>query len=143
MIYGIERYRRVFGGDFYGSGKGGYSALGTQCFPNENVDSLQHIGPGIVAFRNFGPGTNNSQFYITLNRLPYFDGVNQVIGNVVSGFDVLDQFQKSAKPTTNFFQDGHEFRIANCGVLSPQEVDQLKKSRDQPELITSSPVGAR
>lgn len=66
------------GGDPTGTGSGGPGYT----FPNEINDSLKHDRKGTVAMANSGPGTNGSQFYITLKPTPMFDGQYSVFGYV-------------------------------------------------------------
>ena len=41
-------------------------------FEDENK-SIRHDKPGIIGMCNTGKNTNGSQFYITLQKIPYFD----------------------------------------------------------------------
>ena len=43
---------------------------------------------------NKGPGTNGSQFFITLAAAAHLDGKNTVFGRVLEGWDVLDKIEE-------------------------------------------------
>jgi peptidyl-prolyl cis-trans isomerase A (cyclophilin A) len=44
----------------------------------------------MLAMGNSGPGTSNSQFFITLSPLTYLDGQHTIFGEVIDGVDVLN-----------------------------------------------------
>lgn len=72
-------------GDPTGSGYGGPG----YAFDNEIVDGLGFDQEGIVGMANSGPGSNGSQFFITLAATPQLTGKYTVFGQVIGGMDVV------------------------------------------------------
>lgn len=74
-------------GDPTGTGFGspGYA------FDNEISPDLKFDKAGVLAMANAGPGSNGSQFFITLAPTPNLDGDYTIFGRVIDGLEVVKQ----------------------------------------------------
>ncbi len=66
-----------------GTGGPGYRSQ-DECRPE-----LKHEGVGILSMANAGPGTNGSQFFVTLAPTPHLNGRHTVFGKVTDGLEVV------------------------------------------------------
>ncbi len=84
------------GGDPTGTGGGSPGYM----FEDEVDAGLSFDRPGLLAMANAGPGTNGSQFFITLAPTPWLDGNHTIFGEVIEGMEVLNSLTRR-DPDTN------------------------------------------
>ncbi len=81
----------IQGGDPSGTGMGGPGYK----FQDETKGSPHKFDkPGKLAMANAGPGTNGSQFFITVAATPWLTGNHTIFGEVVEGQNVADKISK-------------------------------------------------
>jgi peptidyl-prolyl cis-trans isomerase A (cyclophilin A) len=77
----------VQGGDPTGTGMGG---PGYQFEDEVPSDGPTFDRPGLLAMANAGPGTNGSQFFVTVAATPWLDGKHTIFGEITDGYDVVE-----------------------------------------------------
>ena len=102
----------IQGGDPLGTGTGGPGyKFGDEIHPDLSFDR-----PYLLAMANAGPGTNGSQFFITVVPTPHLNGRHTIFGEVIGGSDVVDAITK--------VQTGRNDRPVQDVVLESVEIER-------------------
>lgn len=130
----------IQGGDPQGTGSGGPGYK----FPDEFDETLKHSSPGILSMANAGPGTNGSQFFITVAPTPWLDNRHTIFGRVVEGIEVANKIRKGnlinklkidriGKDAENFKADKKAF---DSYLENIEKKAQEKQQKELMEFVT-------
>ena len=81
----------IQGGDPLGTGEGGPGYT----YEGEYNAFVKHSNPYLLSMANAGPGTDGSQFFITLTATPHLDFKHTIFGKVVDGKAVIKEMEKA------------------------------------------------
>jgi peptidyl-prolyl cis-trans isomerase A (cyclophilin A) len=82
----------IQGGDPAGTGRGGPGyTFADECPPGG--PTFNQVGR--LAMANAGPGTNGSQFFVTVAETPWLNGKHTIFGQVTDGYDVVEAIATS------------------------------------------------
>lgn len=114
-IHRIVKGSYIQGGDITrGDGTGGESIYGGK-FCDENFER-KHSCAGLLSMASTGRNANTSQFLITLNPCPQYDGENVIFGRVVEGMEVVRKIAEV--PTDNNDRPEIPVIVFSCGMLN-------------------------
>lgn len=139
---GDEQDFMIQGGDPEGTGRGGPGYR----FADEIVSKYTFAQPGVLAMANAGPGTNGSQFFITIAPTPWLNGNHTIFGKVISGQDVVnktlqdDKIEKvtivrQGKDAESFKATQNEFDALVKKAGEAAKAEKAKKYEIQLKLI--------
>ena len=93
MFHRVIKGFMIQGGDPTGTGMGG---PGYQFEDEVPFDGPRFDKAGLLAMANAGPGTNGSQFFVTVGATPHLTGKHTIFGEVTEGYDVVEAIATTA-----------------------------------------------
>ena len=83
----------IQGGDPTGTGMGGPGYTFEDEVPS---DGPRFDRAGLLAMANAGPGTNGSQFFVTVTPTDWLTGKHTIFGEVTEGYDVVEAISNAS-----------------------------------------------
>ena len=100
---------------------------------------------------NSGPGTNGSQFFITLKETPWLNGRHTVFGEIVLGQDIVDSIGtvETIKPgdkpkdtiflqKVNIYRKGSSAKAFDAPAIFKAETVKLEKEKEEKEALAKA-----
>lgn len=94
IFHRVIRRFMIQGGDPTGTGRGGQS-IWKKNFKDEFSNKVKFDRKGLLAMANAGPGTNGSQFFITVVPTPHLHRKHTIFGEVISGYEVVQKIENA------------------------------------------------
>ena len=141
LANGDEQDFMIQGGDPKGNGTGGPGYK----FADEIVEKYTFTEPGLLAMANSGPGTNGSQFFITIVPTEWLNGRHTIFGKVVYGQEIVNKTkQDEVIKSIKIVRNGDEAKAFKADQV---EFDRLVKEIEDSKFAkvtegcTKSPEG--
>jgi len=87
MFHRVIEGFMIQGGDPEGTGRGGPGYKFEDEVPPQGPSFDK---PGLLAMANAGPGTNGSQFFVTVGSAEHLNGRHTIFGEVIEGMEVVE-----------------------------------------------------
>ena len=118
----------------FGNGSGGESIFNGKKFKDERPGLLRkHHKRGILSMGSSGKNSNSSQWFFTFDAAPQCDGKYMVLGELVSGWEVLRAAEQlgsaSGEPMA-------PVTVTDCGLWDPLQQSGAGYWYDQPDPDT-------
>jgi len=102
MFHRVIEGFMIQGGDPEGTGRGGPGYKFEDEVPPQGPSFDK---PGLLAMANAGPGTNGSQFFVTVGPAQHLNGRHTIFGEVIEGMEVVEaiatkETDRSDRPRT-------------------------------------------
>ncbi|MEW6777473.1 MAG: peptidylprolyl isomerase, partial [Bdellovibrionota bacterium] len=111
VFHRVIRDFMIQGGDPLGNGTGGPGYR----FKDEIHPELKFNRPWLLAMANAGPGTNGSQFFITVKETPWLDGKHTIFGDCAESKDIVQNI--SVTPTARMDRPVKDVTIEKIEVV--------------------------